>query len=92
MMHLMDLDVGQVDFNAKDLGVDIFYMKEGKREEFEEQVKRDGRVGGWYVLYMWYVSDMVLQTYECIHNASATLISPEVFRLLSEEPNIKKQA
>jgi len=49
MMHLMDLDVGQVDFNAKDLGVDIFYMKEGKREEFEEQVKRDGRVGGWYV-------------------------------------------
>lgn len=49
MMHLMDLDVGQVDFNVEVMGVEIFYVKEGKREEFEEQVKRYGRVGGWYV-------------------------------------------
>ena len=49
MMHLMDLDVGQVDFNVEVMGVEIFYVKEGKREEFEEQLKRYGRVGGWYV-------------------------------------------
>ncbi|PVH80357.1 hypothetical protein DL98DRAFT_203308 [Cadophora sp. DSE1049] len=49
VVHFMDLDVSQVNFDAGSLSVDAFYVKEGKRAEFEDEVRRAGRVGGWYV-------------------------------------------
>ncbi|KAH7411287.1 hypothetical protein BKA64DRAFT_663104 [Cadophora sp. MPI-SDFR-AT-0126] len=49
IVHFMDLDVGQLDLDAGVLGVDIFHAKDGKRLEFDQGVKKFGRVGGWYV-------------------------------------------
>ncbi|KAK0119566.1 hypothetical protein ONS95_011006 [Cadophora gregata] len=49
MVHYMYLDFSNIDLEAENVSVDIFYVKEGKRREFEEVVKSTRRVGGWYV-------------------------------------------
>lgn len=48
-VYYLSMDCSLVDFEAGEIGMEVFHVKEGEREEFEKVVKENGRVGAWYV-------------------------------------------